>query len=286
MTVAEAYERCRAIAKVEARNFYYGFVLLDPPRRDGIHAVYAFSRRCDDSVDGDESTEWKRAALVSRRREIDDCVRGEVDQADAVLVALADAIQRFRIPRAPFDALIDGVEMDLTTRRYPNVEALTGYCDRVAGGVGILSLHVFGFGDPRAPQHAADLGVALQIVNILRDVAEDANRDRIYLPQDEMTAHGVSDADIASGHLTPGLVALLDQQASRSRALFAEGKRLLPLLDRRSRMCVGTLAGLYESILDEIEQRGFDVFHERVSLSTARKLGLVARQTFAGVRSR
>ena len=286
MTIDEAYERCRAIAKVEARNFYYGFILLDGPRRDGIHAVYAFSRRCDDSVDGDESMEWKRAALVSRRREIDACVRGEVDETDAVLVALADAIQRFQIPRAPFDALIDGVEMDLTTRRYADVESLTGYCDRVAGGVGILSLHVFGFNDPRAPEHAADLGVAMQIVNILRDVAEDADRDRIYLPQDEMTAHGVSDADISRGQLTPNLASLLGCQATRSRALFARGKRLLPLLDQRSRMCVGTLAGLYESILDEIELRGFDVFRERVSLSGSRKLALAGRHVLAGARSR
>ena len=286
MTVEEAYLQCRAIARREARNFYFGFVLLDRPRRDGIHAAYAFSRRCDDSVDGDEPLDWKLEQLVARRREILSCAEGHPDQTDGVLVALADAIARFGIPVSALDAIVDGVEMDLTATRYEDFPALKRYCDRVAGAVGIVSLHIFGFSDPNAPQHAEDLGVALQIVNIMRDVAEDAGRDRIYLPADEMRRHGVSERDVMAGVLTPGLHGLLADQGARARAYFAQGHKLLPLLDRRARMCVGTLSGLYLEILDVIEARGFDVFSERVSLSTTHKVRLMVGRSISGYASR
>ena len=143
-----------------------------------------------------------------------------------------------------------------------------------------MSLHIFGFRDPAAPGHAADLGVALQIVNIMRDVAEDAARGRIYLPADEMAAHGVTEDDLAAGRATPGFRALMALQGDRARAYFAGGERLLPLLDRRSRMCVAMLAGLYREILGEIEARDHDVFAGRVSLSAPRKLRLMATRTW------
>ena len=283
MTVEEAYLQCRAVARREARNFYYGFVLLDRPRRDAIHAAYAFSRRCDDSVDGDEPMAWKLAQLAARRQEIAACVEGRPDPEDGVLVALTDAIARYGIPVESLAAIVDGVEMDLTTTRYPDFATLKQYCDRVAGAVGIVSLHIFGFTDPRAPKRAEDLGVALQIVNIMRDVAEDASRERIYLPGDDMTRHGVTEADIATGVVTPGLRALLAQQSARARSFFDEGCQLLPLLDRRSRMCVATMSGLYMEILDTIEAQAFDVFSERVGLSTGRKVRVMVGGAIAGL---
>jgi phytoene synthase len=281
VTVAEAYDRCRDIARSEARNFYYGFVLLPPPRRAGIYAAYAFSRRCDDSVDGDEPLDEKLDALARRRRELDSCCAGAPDGEDAVLVALTDAVERFAIPRRHLDDLIDGVEMDVTTTRYPDFATLKRYCDRVAGAVGLISLHVFGFTDREAPAHAEDLGVALQLVNIMRDVEEDAGRGRIYLPADEMAAHGVAEHDVLRGRLTPGLRNLLAAQGERAREYFERGERLLPLLDRRSRMCVAMLAGLYREILAAIEDRGYDVFGPRVALSTGRKLTLMGQKTLA-----
>jgi phytoene synthase len=275
VTREEAYERCRGIARQEARNFYYGFVLLPPERRAGIYAAYAFSRRCDDSVDGDEPLEVKLAAVAARRRELD-AVYGGTPGGDAVLVALADAVERFGIPRRHLDALVEGVEMDLTRTRYEDWPALRAYCDRVAGAVGLVSLHVFGFSSPDAPRYAAELGVALQLVNIMRDVAEDASRGRIYLPLDEMAEHGVREEDLLLGVAGEGFHDLMRAQGQRARAYFTRGERLLPLLDRRARVCVATMAGLYRGILDEIERRDYEVLGGRVSLGPARKLAVTA----------
>ena len=286
MTADRAYAVCREIARAEARNFYYGFVLLPPERRAGIYAAYAFSRRCDDSVDGTEALPDKLRAIADRRLELDACYAGAPPPGDPVLVALTDAVHRFAIPRRHLDDLLDGVEMDLEMRRYADFPALKRYCDRVAGAVGLVSLHVFGFSDPSAPAHAEDLGVALQIVNIMRDVAEDAGRDRIYLPQDEMAAHGVDEAEIMQGIATAGFRDLMRDQAARAHAFFARGECLLPLLDRRARMCVAMLAGLYREILAEIEARDYDVFRGRVALSRARKLALMGRRTAAALAPR
>jgi 15-cis-phytoene synthase len=284
VTLDEAYDACRDIAREEARNFYYGFVLLPPERRAGIYAAYAFSRRADDSVDGGGSTEGRLAAVAERRDELDACYAGDPSPDDPVLVALADTVRRFAVPREHLEALLDGVAMDLTVARYPDFPALKAYCDRVAGAVGLVSLHVFGFSDPRAPEHAADLGVAMQLVNIMRDVAEDAARDRIYLPADEMAAHGVSEADVMVGVASPGFRALMHDHAERARDYFARGEELLPLLDRRARMCVAMLSGLYREILAAIEARGYDVLAGRVSLSTPHKLALMGRRTASALR--
>jgi 15-cis-phytoene synthase len=279
VTIVEAYERCREIARAEARNFYYGFVLLPAPRRSGIYACYAFSRRCDDSVDGEGPLDEKLVALGQRREELDRCYAGEPPPDDPVLVALTDAVQRFGIPRRHLDDLLEGVEWDLTVDRYADFPSLKRYCDRVAGAVGLVSLHVFGFEDPVAPEHANDLGVALQLVNIMRDVGEDAALGRIYLPADERAAHGVSEGEILRGEVTPGFRALMREQGARARVYFERGERLLPLLDRRARMCVSMLSGLYREILVAIEDRDYDVFARRVALSTPRKLALMGHKT-------
>ena len=279
MTVETAYERCRTITRAAARNFYYGFVLLPNPRRAGIYAAYAFSRRADDAVDEEGPLGAKLAALAELRGELDAVYAGSPAPDDGVLVALADTVDRFAIPREHLDALLDGVAMDLTMRRYGSFDELKPYCDRVAGAVGLVSLHIFGFTNPEAPRRAADLGVAMQIVNIMRDVAEDAGRDRIYLPQDEMAAHGVTDADILAGRPTDGVRSLLRAQAARAEDYFASGEELLPMLDRRARACVSMLGGLYQAILREIRARDYDVFGERIALSTPRKLALMGQKT-------
>jgi phytoene synthase len=284
MTLEEAHRHCREVARREARNFYYGFILLPEGKRAAIYAAYAFSRRADDAVDGDDPPERRRAAVAGLRSQLDAAVAGAPPPGDPVLVALSDAIHTFRIPREHFDALLDGVEMDLSVTRYPDEAALRVYCDRVAGAVGLVSLHIFGFDDPAAPGHAEELGVGMQIVNIMRDVAEDAGRDRIYLPADAMAAHGVTEEQIAAGQVTPGFRALMAEQGARAHALIAGGERLLPLLDRRSRMCVAMLSGLYRQILTEIEARDYDVMGGRISLSGGQKLALMARRTAGALR--
>lgn len=279
MTATEAYARCGRIARAEARNFYYGFVLLPPERRAGMYAAYAFSRRCDDSVDGDDPLEAKLAAVGARRREVAAIYEGApAPLDDPVLVALADAVARFDIPRAQLDALVDGVEMDLTRTRYPDWPALRRYCDRVAGAVGVISLHVFGFHDPEAPARAGELGVALQLVNIMRDVAEDASMGRVYLPQVDMREFGVTDDDLVARAYAPGFRELMRAEGQRARAFFARGEALLPMLDRRARLCVATMAGLYKEILAEIERRDYRVLEGRTSLTTGRKLAVATRQ--------
>ena len=277
ITVDEAYDRCTEITRAEARNFYFGFILLPRDRRRGIHALYAFSRLCDDSVDGVDDMDAKMAAVAARRAEVARAYDGDIPDDDPVLIALADAVRRFGIPRAPMDALVDGVEMDLAIDRYADWPALKGYCDRVAGAVGVLSLHVFGFRDPIAVQHAEDLGVAMQVVNIMRDVQEDAGRDRIYLPADEMAACGVTEADILADRMTPEMFRLMQTQGVRARDYFGRGVQLIPLLDLRARMCVSMLAALYGDILARITAGGYDYTRGRVSLSGRRKASLMAR---------
>ncbi len=277
MNVDEAYDRCTQITRTEARNFYFGFILLPRTRRRGIHALYAFSRLCDDSVDGVDDLGAKLAAVAARRAEVAQVYDGDVPDDDPVLIALADAVRRFGIPRAPMDALVDGVEMDLAIDRYADWPALKGYCDRVAGAVGVLSLHVFGFRDPMAVDHAEDLGVAMQVVNIMRDVQEDALCDRIYLPADEMATCGVTEADILADRMTPEMLGLMRLQGDRARDYFARGERLIPLLDLRARMCVSMLAALYGDILVRIADGGYDYTRGRISLSGRRKMFLMAR---------
>jgi len=277
ITVDEAYDRCTEITRTEARNFYFGFILLPRERRRGIHALYAFSRLCDDSVDGVDDMDAKLAAVAARRAEVAHAYDGDIPDDDPVLIALADAVRRFGIPRAPMDALVDGVEMDLAIDRYADWPALKGYCDRVAGAVGVLSLHVFGFREPIAVQHAEDLGVAMQVVNIMRDVQEDAERDLIYLPTDEMTACGVSEGDILGDRMTPEMFRLMQMQGDRARDYFGRGEQLIPLLDLRARMCVSMLAALYGDILARITAGGYDYTRGRVSLSGTRKASLMAR---------
>ena len=286
VTVDDAYDACTRITRQEARNFYFGFILLPRERRRGIHALYAFSRLCDDSVDGADDPAAKAAAVRARREDVDRVYGGAVPADDPVLVALADAVRRFGIPRGPMDALVDGVEMDLTTDRYADWPALEAYCDRVAGAVGVLSLHVFGFRDPSAVGHAEDLGVAMQVVNIMRDVQEDAGRDRIYLPADEMARFGVTEGDILAGRMTPGMRDLMALQAGRARRYFTGGHMLLPLLDLRARMCVQMLAALYEDILARIAERRFDYTRGRVSLPGRRKAVLMLRSIARAIATR
>ncbi len=191
-----------------------------------------------------------------------------------MLVALADARARYAIPDAALSALVDGGLQDTEQSRYADFDDLRGYCEKVAGAVGLACLPVYGSDDT---ERARTLGIALQLINIVRDVREDWELGRVYLPQDELTAYGVSEDDLAEGRLTPEWRSLMSFQAARARAHLAEGLRLLDSLDRRSALCVGTFAELYRAMLDRIEAGGYDVFHAKTRLSTPQKLAVVAR---------
>ena len=267
MSVQEAYAEVGRITRREAKNFAYGIMVLPRAKRQAIAAIYAFARRVDDVADGDLPSAEKRAQLEELRAALDG------DPADPVFVALRDARERFGIPREPLAALVDGGLQDIEQPTYANFAELRGYCEKVAGAVGLACVRVYGSSDTEhALTYASQLGIALQLINILRDVDEDQRLGRVYLPQDELAAFGVE--ELAP---SPEFRELMAFQAGRARAHLADGLRLLDSLDRRSALCVGTFAGLYRETLDRIEASGFDVFGEKTRLSTPRKLAVVAK---------
>jgi phytoene synthase len=265
--VEEAYAEVERLTRRRARNFAYGIMLLPREKRRAIAAIYAFARRVDDIADGSLPDEAKREQLEALRADLA-APPGE----DATLVALTDARGRFAIPGDALNALIDGGMQDTEQKRYTTFDELRGYCARVAGAVGRACVAVYGADEP---ERAETLGIALQLINIIRDVAEDWRLGRVYLPQDELARYGVSEDVIAAGRTTPEWRELMAFQASRARAHLAEGLTLLGYLDRRSAACVATFAGLYRSTLDRIEADGFDVFGGAPTLSPVAKLRVV-----------
>jgi phytoene synthase len=265
--VEAAYAEVERLTRQRARNFAYGIMLLPRPKRRAIAAVYAFARRVDDIADGPLAGGEKRELLEQLRRQLE-APPGE----DPMLVALADAKLRFSIPANALRALIDGGVQDTEQTRYVDFDELRGYCARVAGAVGRACVAVYG-ADEAA--RAETLGIALQLINIIRDVREDWRLGRVYLPQDELGRFGVAEDHIATGRLTHEWRELMSFQAERARAHLAEGLTLLDHLDRRSAACVATFAGLYRSTLERIEADGFDVFDGPQALSPVTKLRVV-----------
>jgi 15-cis-phytoene synthase len=264
MSVQEAYAEVGRITRREAKNFAYGIMVLPRAKRQAIAAIYAYARRVDDVADGELSLQEKRGRLAELRAALED-----EDPTDPVFVALRDARERFGIPREPLEALIDGGLQDTEQATYADFAALRRYCEKVAGAVGLACVPVYGSDDT---EHAMTLGIALQLINIIRDVDEDQQLGRVYLPQDELAAFEVE--GLAP---TPQFRELMAFEAERARTHLALGLRLLDSLDRRSALCVGTFAGLYRETLNRIEANGFDVFGEKTRLSTPRKLAVVAR---------
>jgi 15-cis-phytoene synthase len=267
MTIDAAYVEVERLTRKRARNFAYGIMVLPREKRRAIAAIYAFARRVDDIADGPLSTSEKREQLRSLRAALN------VEPGDdAMLVALADARRRYPIPDDELRALVDGGLQDLEQRRYADFEQLHGYCRKVAGAVGIACIAVYGSEDT---ERAEKLGVALQLINIMRDVREDWELGRVYIPEDELQSFGVTEDDIAAGRATPEWRALMTLHAGRARAFLHEGLGLLGSLDGRSALCVSTFAGLYRATLERIEAADFDVFEGPPHLSTFTKLRIV-----------
>jgi len=276
VTVREAYAEVVRITRREARNFGWGIALLPRPKRLAVAALYAFARRVDDIADDPV------LPPAERRARLEDC-RAAVQSlprspdGDAVLVALADAMRRYPIPREALLDLVAGGLMDVERSRYGSWEELREYCRCVAGAVGLACTAVYGPSDPEAAVSRAEaMGLALQQINIMRDVAEDWGLGRVYLPEDERKRFGVSEAHIAAGRIGPAWTGLMEHQAVRAEALLADGLGLLPLLDRRSALCVRAFAGIYRGLLVQMRARSFDVFSERPRLSAVGKVRAVA----------
>lgn len=283
MNVTSAYDECERITTAQARNFSYGIKLLPPPKRRALSAVYAFARRVDDIGDGDAPAAQRLAGLADVRTQLN-----RLDQPgdDPVLVALGDAALRVGLPIPAFHELIDGCEADVRGTTYETFADLHHYCRCVAGTIGRLSLAVFGSADRAAAEPLADaLGVGLQLTNILRDLLEDRRNGRIYLPADDLARFGCTlDLD-QNGWFTDdedALTALIEFEAARAQDWYAEGFRLLPMLDRRSRACCAAMSGIYQRLLDRFMARPWLVLRDRVSLPGWEK-AVVAARSLAGV---
>jgi len=263
-TVDQAYAEVQRVTRARAKNFAYGIMVLPREKRRAIAAIYAFAREVDDVADGELPVADKRERLESLRARLDE------PPAGSTFVALADARDRFDIPRDQLAALVEGGLQDLEQTRYATFDELRGYCEKVAGAVGVACVAIYGSDDV---ERALTLGIALQLINIMRDVAEDDALGRVYLPQDELERFGVFGLD----RVTPEWQRLMAFQAQRARAHLDEGLLLLDSLDRRCALCVATFAGLYRGQLDRMEANGFDVFQRSCRLSTRAKLAVVAR---------
>ncbi len=283
--VLAAYSYCEAVTGQQARNFAYGIRLLPTEKRQAMSAMYAFARRVDDIGDGTLAPEAKQRRLEETRALLGRVRAGEVaeDDTDPVAVAVADASRRFPVPLGGLDELIDGVLMDVRGDTYETWDDLKVYCRCVAGAIGRVSLGVFGPGPDapgaeRAVEYADTLGLALQLTNILRDLREDAANGRTYLPSDDLAKFGCS-TGFHSATPPPGsdFTGLVHFEVRRARALFAEGYRLLPMLDRRSGACVAAMAGIYRRLLDRIERDPEAVLRGRVSLPGHEKAYVAVR---------
>jgi squalene synthase HpnC/squalene synthase HpnD len=295
--IAQSYEACNRVARASHSNFYYAFYLLPKAKRNALAALYAFNRLVDDVADEGAQLSVKQRGLAAWRAQLDEAVTGRADrfdgaaalpvagvqqsEANAVLPALADTLQRYKIPTRYLHDLISGAEMDLTIHTYPTFERLKEYCYRVAGTVGLTCTHVFGFRDSRAVDLAEKLGLAFQLTNIIRDVHEDYAVGRVYLPEEDLQKYNVSASDFGKGEGTLGARELLRFEADRAWQNYEEGAALLNLIDQDSRGALWLLVHTYSALLARIEEADFAVFGERVRLAKSEKMLFIAKARFA-----
>ncbi len=271
----DPHEYCQTKAAQSGSSFYYSFLFLPEERRRAITALYAFCREVDDVVDDCSDVATARATLAWWRQELAAAYHGAPQHP--VARALAEVAPRFNLAEARLAEIIDGMQMDLELNRYPGFEALRLYCHRVAGVVGLLSAEIFGYQDRRTLEYAADLGMGFQLTNIIRDVGEDARRNRIYLPLDEIERHGVTVADIIQSRETDNFRRLMAFQIERALGYYREAFVKLPAVDRRAQRAGIIMAAIYRTLLDEIRRDGCRVLTRRVSLTPIQKLWIAWR---------
>jgi phytoene synthase len=264
-------------------NFYYSFLVLPPEKRRAIVAVWDFCRAVDDGVDEAPGAGQAQLDEVERwRRELAAVFEGRTPETPQGR-ALAPIVSRFRLPRHGFEALIEGVAMDIGSRRYETFEELYEYCIRVASAVGLVCVEIFGYRNPRAREYATELGVALQLTNILRDVPTDLALGRVYLPQEDLRRHGCSEEDLrreteraGAGVQSPAVKALLAHQAARAREYYARADRALPREDARRLAAAEIMGAIYRGLLDRIEAADYDVFSRVVRIPRPQRAGIAA----------
>ena len=291
LQLSAAYSVCRHIARSAAKNFYYGFLVLPKPKRNALSAVYAFMRRADDiSDDAAIEPQQRRKKLEEWLDSLRRVVAGERTD-DPVLFALADAQKRYKIPLELLETLVQGTEMDVPEQgqgtkagtggapqlQYETFDQLYDYCYHVASVVGLICIRIFGYRDPRAEELAEHTGVAFQLTNIIRDVKEDSELGRVYLPREDLARFDLCPAALANGSAAAKLRPVLELEAHRARHFYQDAQELLPLIDEDSQPALWTLVEIYRRLLEKIAARNYDVFTEKVRLSTAEKLTVLGK---------
>ena len=278
-----SFRHCEAVTKNRAKNFYYGIKLLPADRRRSLCAIYAFFRYCDDVSDGE--VVGSKADLLLRWRQAIDPKSGQ-DKASLILPAYYDSVEKYGVPLRYFYEMIDGVESDLTQNRYATFEDLYIYCYRVASTVGLVCLHVFGFdGSQEALKQAEQRGIAFQLTNILRDVAEDVGLGRIYLPLDDLAKFGVSVDALLAKTPEAGFADLIAFEVARARSYYELSEPLLDRVLACSRPSLGAMTSIYRQLLDKVAKLGPKVIKQRASLTLAEKLKLAGETLMTASRS-
>ncbi|MCH7643252.1 MAG: presqualene diphosphate synthase HpnD [Myxococcales bacterium] len=273
--IAEAYRECAEITRRSGSSFASAFWMLPKPKRNALHAIYAFCRLADDIADDPEVAGDRTALLARWREELDGAYRGKAQHA--VGVALSDAVERFRLPEGVFLDLLAGVEFDLADGPIETFDDLRLYCYRVASTVGLLVVRILGFKNPRSLEFAETLGIAVQLTNVLRDVGDDASTGRIYLPRDELERFGVSTGSVLAGHGTDALQPMLRFSAERAASYYERAEDLLPDEDRRSLRPATAMGRIYRALLDELIEREFPCFEQPLRLSKPRRIAIAAK---------
>jgi|SRR5579863_2598764 len=287
MTVAESYGFCEQVARREAKNFYYSFLLLDAERRRAMCAIYAFMRYCDDLSDS-QAVSGRAEAIAGWRRDLECAFEGRTPE-HALWPAFIDAVARYRIPHQYFFEMIEGVSSDLEPRRVRTFAELYDYCYHVASVVGLTIIHIFGFdsieASPEAPAVALKLaekcGVAFQLTNILRDIREDAENNRVYLPEEDLQRFQVTAEELRESVVSARLKALLEFEAGRAREYYSESAPLVAMIHKESRASLRALIGIYSRLLDRVEASGYEVLAHRIRVPTWEKIWILARSRWS-----
>ncbi len=277
VSLDQSYAHCRAVAQKRARNFYYSFILLPPEKKNAMCAIYAFMRYCDDLSDEPGAT---RSAMDRWRCALENALAGRPDENPA-WPAFLDSVERYDIPHEYFFEMIEGVASDLEPRNIATFEELYRYCYRVASVVGLTTVHIFGFASPDSRQSALAFaekcGIAFQLTNILRDVKEDVELGRIYLPVEDLARFAVSAENIRQRLRSEQFGRLMEFETERARGYYQESAPLLALIQPKSRASLWALIAIYSRLLDRIAECPYDVLDRRISLSTVEKMWIVVR---------
>ena len=273
-------EYCQEKAAASGSSFYYSFLFLPPERRRAITALYAFCREVDDAVDEASEPQLAAAKLAWWRSEVANLYAGRPQHP--VTRALDPVREKFSITAGRLNEIIDGMEMDLTRTRYLDWPGLERYCYLVAGVVGLLAAGIFGYRNPRTLDYARDLGIAFQLTNVIRDVGEDARKNRIYLPMDDLKRFNVPASDILQSRESAEFRALMAFQAARARSYYERAMAALPPEDRRAQRSGLIMAAIYRTLLEEVERDGFRVLTQKTSLTPLRKLYIAWKTWLAG----